>query len=516
MVHAPDTRILLANAEVVRVTNLGPDQLVGQLVTDVVWPFVRLDGTPLPADDHPVSCVLATRAAVREVTLGVPRVAPDDRIWVLVSAFPELDEQQSLTQIVVTFLDITERKRAELALAAHADMLSRTNAELTRALRLKDEFLAMMSHELRTPLNAVLGVAEALDEGLYGPVVDRQRQACDRIIRSGHHLLAILSDILDLVHLEAGKAPLEVRAVDVDSLCRAALQFVQAAAQAKRIQVLRTVEMGVEGLRADERRLTQILTNLLDNAVKFTPAGGRMGLEVTCDATQERITLTVWDTGIGIAPEDIGRLFQPFTQVDGRLSRAYEGIGLGLTLVRRLVDLHGGSISLESTPGQGSRFTVSLPWSPEENVAPPTPHGPASPPIIWAHPSRLVIADDHELTLQFYADLLREQGCQVALARTGAEAVAQVRAIRPEVAILDIQMPELDGLSAIGQIRADPEVGATPIIALTALAMPGDRERCLAAGANAYLAKPVSLRMLLATIATLLPAVAGGEAPSED
>ncbi|NTU80353.1 MAG: response regulator [Chloroflexales bacterium] len=145
-----------------------------------------------------------------------------------------------------------------------------------------------------------------------------------------------------------------------------------------------------------------------------------------------------------------------------------------------------------------------MPWSPEENVAPGPSRAPGPALSTWVTPPRLVIADDHELTLQFYAELLREQGCAVALARTGAEAVAQVRATRPDVTILDIQMPELDGLSAIRQIRADPEVAATPIIALTALAMPGDHERCLAAGANAYLAKPVSLRTLVAAIAEVL------------
>jgi CheY-like chemotaxis protein len=244
--------------------------------------------------------------------------------------------------------------------------------------------------------------------------------------------------------------------------------------------------------------------NLLDNAVKFTPAGGSVGLEVTADAAQEAIQLVVWDTGIGIAEADFGRLFQPFTQVDGRLSRQYGGIGLGLSLVRRLVDLHGGSISLESTPGQGSRFTVSLAWTEGDNLVPQPPPAAGPPPPTWAQPPRIVLADDHELTLVFYRDLLAAQGCQVTLARTGVEALAQVRASRPDLALLDIQMPELDGLSAIRQIRADPEVGTTPIIALTALAMPGDRERCLTAGANDYLAKPVGVRTLMAAIAEAL------------
>jgi CheY-like chemotaxis protein/two-component sensor histidine kinase len=318
-------------------------------------------------------------------------------------------------------------------------------------------------------------------------------------------LLAILSDILDLTSLEAGQAVLVTELIAIDSLCRTATQLVAAKAQQKQIQLSHTVAVGVEALRADERRLSQILVDLLDNAIKFTPAGGRIGLEVTADATQEQIAFTVWDTDIGIAESDYERLFQPFTQVDGQLSRAYEGIGLGLSLVRRLVDLHAGSIQLDSTPGQGSRFTVCLPWSDEDNLAPRVRSAPMSPRPTWVTPPRVVIADDHEATLTFYRERLTQEGCVVTVARTGAEAVTQIRATRPDVAVVDIQMPELDGLSAICQIRADPELGATPIIALTALAMPGDRERCLEAGANVYLAKPVSLHALLGTIAAVLP-----------
>ncbi len=208
-----------------------------------------------------------------------------------------------------------------------------------------------------------------MEEELYGPIVARQRQALGWVIQSARNLLAILSDILDLTYIDAGKASLDVQSLDVDILCRTALQLVQARAQAKDIQLIHAVVGEVERLRGDKRRLIQILTNLLDNALKFTPSGGMVGLEVAIDESQDQIMLTVWDTGIGIAPENMERLFQPFTQVDGRLSRSYEGIGLGLTLVRRLTNMHGGSVSLESTVGQGSRFIVRLPWSPAENSA---------------------------------------------------------------------------------------------------------------------------------------------------
>ncbi|NTU82034.1 MAG: response regulator [Chloroflexales bacterium] len=426
-------------------------------------------------------------------------------------------------QVIISDIrDITERRQAEAALVAERTLLaqrveertadlSAANARLARALRLKDEFLAMMSHELRTPLNAILGITEALDEELYGPIGARQRQALTTVTQSGRHLLAILSDILDLTRIEAGNETLDPRAVNVESLCRSTLQLVQSAAQQKDIRTHCKLVSEVVSVHADERRLIQILANLLDNAVKFTPAGGAIGLNVDADAARERIQFCVWDTGIGIAEAEVDRLFQPFTQVDGRLARKYGGIGLGLTLVRRLVDLHGGSVSLESTPGQGSSFTVSLPWSAAENIAPVARELEARP-TGWSRPPRVVIADDHEITLSFYADLLTGQGCRVAAARTGDEALAQVWATRPDVVVMDIQMPGMDGLTAIRHIRGEPELAAVPIIALTALTMPGDRERCLAAGANVYLAKPVSLRTLLAVITELLlPVAAGGD-----
>ncbi|NTU82853.1 MAG: PAS domain-containing protein [Chloroflexales bacterium] len=502
----PDGSLALINPADLQLRGLDPAQppaSMAELAQRTPHQLVGTEGQALAPEEWPLPRVLRGESFVG-LELRVRSTRGEPERWLRFNGGPVYDEGGRLILGVVTAHDITQPKWDAAALAARTDTLSQTNAALTRALRLKDEFLAMMSHELRTPLNVVLGITEALNEELYGPISDRQRQALAQVTQSGRHLLAILSDILDLAQLEAGKAPLDAQPVDVDTLCRAALQFVQAPAQAKGIKLLRTVAVGVEGLRADARRLTQILVNLLDNAVKFTPQGGTVGLEVTGDGGQAHIQFVVWDTGIGIAEADFARLFQPFTQVDGRLSRQYGGIGLGLTLVHRLVDLHGGSISLASTPGQGSRFTVSLPWASADNVAPLAAQAAAPAAPSWAQPPRVLIADDHEPTLQFYADLLRQEGCEVVPARTGTEALAMVRAHQPDVAVVDIQMPGMDGLTAIRQIRADLNVARIPIIALTALAMPGDREHCLAAGATVYLAKPVGIRTLITTIADVL------------
>ena len=503
----PDGTIALINRMARQLGSIGVERHVGsqsELHAQSGLIAIGPDGQELPREQGPISRAMrgerfsGVELCMREPVGGAVR-------WLSCSGAPVYAPDGSLSLGVLTIQDISSRKQDAIALQAHTDALSQANAELTRALRLKDEFLAMMSHELRTPLHVILGFSEALDEQIYGPLTSEQHNALANVSQSGRHLLAILSDILDLAHFEAGKEQLDLAPVEVEHLCRTALQLVQVKAQAKSIRLLRTLEDGIRGLRADERRLTQILVNLLDNAVKFTPVNGRVGLEVTANPKQEQIQFVVWDTGIGIAEADYGRLFQPFSQLDARLSREYGGIGLGLTLVRRLVDLHGGSVSLSSKLGEGSRFTVTLPWSVQDNIVPPAVTSlEAPPPPTWSWAPRILLAEDHELTLRLYSELLRQQGCTVATAYNGEEALARAEGERPDLVIMDIQMPVMDGLTAIRRMRANPGLAQVPIIAVTALAMPGDREHCMEAGANRYLAKPVSLHQLIEVMSELL------------
>ncbi|NTU81232.1 MAG: PAS domain S-box protein, partial [Chloroflexales bacterium] len=264
------------------------------------------------------------------------------------------------------------RKRAEAALEAERALLaqrveertadlSRANAELAQAVRAKDEFLANMSHELRTPLNAILALSESLLEQIRGPLNERQQASLQSIEASGHHLLALINDILDLSKVEAGQLDAQVETVLIADVCQASLQFVKEMASKKSLLLTLRLDDQPPTVEADPKRLKQILVNLLSNAVKFTPAGGKVSLEVAADAEAGVIRFAVQDTGIGIAPEDIARLFQPFRQLDSSLSRQHEGTGLGLALVHRLSELHGGSVAVESEVGKGSRFTVALP-----------------------------------------------------------------------------------------------------------------------------------------------------------
>ena len=249
------------------------------------------------------------------------------------------------------------------------------------------------------------------------------------------------------------------------------------------------------------------MVNLLINAVKFSPEGSAVGLDVRGDIENKRILFTVWDQGIGIAPQDLTRLFQPFTQLDSALSRQYAGTGLGLSLVLKMVELHGGGISVQSEPGKGSRFVVTLPW---QNIqAQKTAESPlqttnqAEARVKMTDPLILIV-EDNQLYLYLLVDILTNCGYRVITATNGEEGIAQAREKRPDLILMDIQMPILDGLQATLRIRSDPSMQKTPIIALTALAMSGDREKCIEAGMNDYLSKPVNIGDLKKAIETLI------------
>lgn len=422
-------------------------------------------------------------------------------------------------QMICFVRDITERRRREdeiqqlndeleRRVEARTADLSQMNAELTRALRTKDEFLATMSHELRTPLNGILAFSEMLTEQIAGPLNERQIRSTRQIEISGRHLLTLINDILDLSKVEAGHMELHADIHLVTEICEASLVFIQEIAIRKQIQVRFICNSTSILMKVDARRLKQMLVNMLGNAIKFTSAGGCVYLEVIADVEREQISFVVDDTGIGIAAEDMERLFQPFTQLDSGLARQHEGTGLGLALVRRLADLLGGSIGVESDgPGQGSRFTLRLPWYPVTRVSGKFTGGDSTVPSQSEESHRsavIMLAEDNEATVSVFSEYLHHRQHRVVVARNGQEAIACAIESQPDLILMDIQMPVLDGLAAIRQLRALPAFAATPIVALTALAMPGDRERCLEAGANEYMSKPVNLHELAALVEQLV------------
>jgi len=417
--------------------------------------------------------------------------------------------------------DITERKQMVNALAEERNLLasrvaertanlSQANAELARANRLKDEFLSNMSHELRTPLNAILNLSESLQERVYGDINHQQNETLRIIGESGQHLLELINDILDLSKIEAGKLQLLLTTTNIETVCQATIRMTREPAIKKNLRMALEMEPDMPDLIADERRLKQILVNLFSNAVKFTPDGGQIGLKVVHDAAAEAVRFTVWDTGIGIASEQLPALFKPFVQLDSALSRQYSGSGLGLALVHRLVELHGGSVGVESEPGQGSRFFFTLPITPFDAImaqtADPLPQlaFSTSPTQPVADAPLILIVDDNPVNVLSLSDYLVFRGFRTQIAINGTEAIQMAHEFQPNLIIMDVQMPEVDGLEITRHLRRLPAFATTPIIALTALAMPSDREKCLQAGMSHYVTKPVSLKGFTQLITSIL------------
>lgn len=285
----------------------------------------------------------------------------------------ELTRQKLYTTIIIslrTFCTLTtlqsnqeELQKLYLSLSDRNQELQQAKDQAEAANRAKTEFLSTMSHELRTPLSVMLMQSEIVQTGVYGSLTPKQEHSLGLIRKSGHHLLELITDILDLSRIEAGKFDLDIAPTSVQMVCEFSLQAVKALAATKNIEIQVNVQSGIPMLYTDERRLVQILVNLLKNAIKFTTTGTPIGIDIYTNQPADTIYFTVWDTGIGIAPEDLARLFQPFVQLDSSLTRRYEGSGLGLSIVARMLQLMGGNIRVESQVDQGSRFMITLPLS---------------------------------------------------------------------------------------------------------------------------------------------------------
>ncbi|BAU64010.1 Multi-sensor Hybrid Histidine Kinase [Stanieria sp. NIES-3757] len=415
--------------------------------------------------------------------------------------------------------ELAERKQAEAKLQEMNQQLELSNRQLERATSLKDEFLANMSHEFRTPLNTILGMSEALQEEVFGNLNEEQQKTIVTIESSGRHLLELINDILDLAKIEAGKLELNIAPTCVQELCQSSLIFIQQQALKKRIQLNINITSDLGLIQVDRRRMRQVLINLLNNAVKFTPSGGLITLEVQVETAAQLICFSVIDTGIGIATENLTKLFQPFIQIDSALNRQYSGTGLGLSLVKQIIELHGGYITVNSEVDCGSCFKVCLPYNPQpidkiaSNLIPfscelqqlPSNSGRY---VEIPEPKKqrpvILLAEDHQENVETFSDYLDSRGYQIIVAQNGHEAIKLAIAQNPELIIMDIQLSLIDGLETIRRLRTIPQFSSTPIIALTALAIDQARENCLAAGATEYLIKPVRLKQLLTTIEQLL------------
>jgi signal transduction histidine kinase/DNA-binding response OmpR family regulator len=384
--------------------------------------------------------------------------------------------------------------------------LQAANEEALGASRAKSEFLANMSHEIRTPMNGVIGMTNLLLE--TPPLTAQQREYVETIRASGEALLVLINDILDFSKIESGRVKIERAPFELAAVVEESLDIVAPLAARQGLAMHHSMAPGTPAaLMGDGARTRQILVNLLGNAIKFTPQG-EVRLAVSArhlDDGRWETHFAVADTGIGIPREDLGRLFVAFQQLDGSLSRRHGGTGLGLVISKRLTELMGGRIWAESTRGGGSTFHFTI----VADAAPtplPEPAAARSSDSAVRHRLAILLAEDHEINQRVILEMLKHLGYPADLARNGREALEALSQRPYDVVLMDVQMPDMDGLEATRRIRSDMPADRQPyIIALTAHALPGDRQRCLAAGMNTYLSKPVQTTELEAALAGIGP-----------
>jgi signal transduction histidine kinase/ActR/RegA family two-component response regulator len=439
--------------------------------------------------------------AVSEGRLSRIQVSPTgDEIEFLGHQFNAMIEALARSQAEVRRYQESLEERIRQRTAA----LEKATVQALAASKAKSEFLANMSHELRTPMSGVLGM---IDIVLEGRLDSQQREQLLTAKNCAVSLLALLNDILDLSKIEAGRMILEEVPFDLRQVIAESIDAVRPSAQAKQLALRMLIQPELStGIVGDPLRWRQILQNLVGNAVKFTLEGS-VEVRVRLEPRPEwpALVVEVADTGIGIPPEKLSTIFDQFTQADGSISRRFGGTGLGLAITKRLVTMMGGEIAVESAPGRGSTFRVSLPYRPvsllgERPRAPSSEQTFPGPSNEDSPRATILIAEDNLVNQKVVSAILRRHGFRVELAGHGGEALAILERIPVDLVLMDVQMPVVDGLEAVRRIRSDPRWKDLPVIALTAHAMAGDRDRCLASGMNDYITKPVNRSQLIAVV----------------
>ena len=505
---SPEGVLLDVNELPLRATGITREQVMGKLFWETPW----WEGLPEMRAGWPVRLAAAARSDepvfsedLYQAADGVTRVAD-------ASITAVKNPEGGVEFFIVQASDITERKRVE-------EERERLLREARQANRLKDEFLATLSHELRTPLTSILGWSRLLQTNSFDET--RLKNALAVIERNARAQTQLVDDLLDVSRIITGKLRLDAQPVDLTAAIRAATDTLRPAAEAKEIDLQTLLDPGVGPVSGDPDRLQQVVWNLVSNAIKFTPRGGRV--EVRLGRVGSQVEIVVSDTGAGIAPEFLPYVFDRFRQADQKTTRQHGGLGLGLAIVRQLVELHGGTVSAASGgQGRGATFTVRLPLLPlraaaapgEERVGRQSGAGaaPLCPPQLDG--LRVLVVDDEEDTRDMLVAALTGCGAQVTPAGSTAEALAAFERERPDVLVSDIGMPEEDGYALIREVRARAAErgGRVPAIALTACAREEDRRKAIRAGYQMHMSKPADLDELTEVIASFAGRAGNAEA----
>jgi len=464
------------------------------------------DGRPITDADLPLQRAVAEKREIPPLELEVR--LPSGRHWfTMASGAPIRDRTGDVIGGVAVTVDITERKRAEEELAAEKRAAEQAQITAEAANRTKDQFLANMSHELRTPMNAILGMIDVALPKVIEPIV---RDCLQTAKESGGLLLTLLDDLLDSSKIASGKLELEVAPFSLRRMLDQITRVLSVRASEKGLCLYcRILPETPDAVTGDRMRLQQVLLNLVGNAIKFTERGEvEISLRGHSDNGEACLEFAVRDTGIGIPSEGLSRLFQPFSQADPSMTRRFGGTGLGLSICKGLVELMAGRIWVESEVGKGSSFYFSI-RLPLPKELPSDFEAPDARPVAACPPLRILLVEDNPANQKLATYILQDRGHLVEIARDGYEALCLSERNRYDVILMDVQMPGMNGLEATAAIRRREDGARVPILAMTAHAIQGDRERCLAAGMDGYLSKPVNAQEMIG----LVESTARGSAP---